>query len=233
MAFHFRRFEVEDERSTMRVGTDAMLLGAWATPGRAQRILDIGTGSGVLALMMAQKTTASIDAIDIDLPSVAEASGNFERSSWSDRLSAIHRSLQEHSPTFRGNYDYIVVNPPYFTKSMHSPSDRKNIARHEGRLTAEELAGCAAELLAPAGVFAVILPAGRSDGFKAICANQGLLPERSLAVTPKPGAAPLRILTEFSRLNVSRDVSSTLCIRDERGAFSPEYLALTANFHNF
>src|SRR5664279_2325982 len=130
MTFRFRQFSVEDDQSTMRIGTDAILLGAWADPSKAERILDIGTGCGVIALMMAQKSNARVDAIDINPESVEQACSNFTNSPWRERLTAFHRSFREHAKTADGAYDIIVTNPPWFTNSLRSNDERRNLARH-------------------------------------------------------------------------------------------------------
>ncbi|MEI7662058.1 MAG: methyltransferase [Bacteroidota bacterium] len=233
MAFHFRQFSVEDEQSTLRVGTDVMLLGSWATPQKALRILDIGTGCGVLALMMAQKSNGLIDAIDIDLPSVTEARGNFTRSPWGDRLSAIHESLYGFTGRVVPGYDFIITNPPYFADSLKSPSDRKNIARHDHSLTHEELVRCVRQLLSPGGLFALILPAGAADAFIELCDTGGLILQRRMKVSQKPGSPPLRILMEFSNHGCNCTCEDSMTVRTMPGGFSDAYLALTAPFHQF
>jgi len=234
MAFNFRHFDVEDELSSMRVGTDAMLLGAWADPGKAANILDIGTGCGVLALMMAQKSQATIDAIDIDLPSITEAQFNFNRSPWHDRLVAVQGSLRDFTRNAAQTYGFIISNPPYFSNSRLSPTERKNNTRHDRSLPAEELLREVSGILAGDGSFAMVLPAGLAEGFIAAGIAKGLYMRRRLQVHPKPGAPPLRTLMEFTRMPFDApDNDDALIILDEKGAYSPEYLALTHEFHNF
>jgi tRNA1Val (adenine37-N6)-methyltransferase len=234
MAFHFRHFDVEDEQSSMRVGTDTMLLGAWADPGKAANILDIGTGCGVLALMMAQKSQASIIAIDIDIPSVTQAQLNFNSSPWHDRLVAVQGSLRDFTRKAPRTYGFIISNPPYFSNSLRSPSERKNSARHDRSLPAEELLREVSGILAGDGSFALILPAGLAEGFIAAGISYGLYLRRRLQVRPKPATPPLRTLMEFSRMPFDDpDNDDTLIIQDEKGAYSQEYLALTHEFHNF
>ncbi len=234
MAFRFRQFEVEDESGSQRVGTDAMLLGAWAEPGNALKILDIGTGCGVLALMMTQKTAAFTDAIDIDHASVKEAQANFERSPWHGRLRAIHSSLGEFiSAAEVHTYDFIISNPPFFEKLLRSPFTRRNIARHDHSMTHEHLVMGAATLLAPGGIFAVVLPYGTFNDFTRLCNRSGLYLKRCLAVSPRPSAPPGRILMEFSITGSTLSTAPAMAIRDSSGNFSAEYLALTYPFHFF
>jgi tRNA1Val (adenine37-N6)-methyltransferase len=233
MAFHFKQFDVEDSSSTLRIGTDAMLLGAWASPGDAMRILDIGTGCGVLALMMAQKSHALIDAIDIDSPSVIEAQLNFSRSPWGNRLKVSHEALQALSATETSLYDFILTNPPYFANLLKSPSTRKNTARHDHSLSHHELVKSAAKLLTADGRLSLILPADKAESFIILCKNHGLHLSRRLNVCHIAGTAPRRTLMEFAARECSCYEETVLTIRNLSGAFSAEYLDLTGSFHNF
>ena len=239
MAFHFRQFDVEDERSTQRVGTDAMLLGAWASPPGEGKILDIGTGCGVLALMMAQKTEAIIEAIDIDLSSVNEAHGNFRRSPWHARLFAIHAPLQVFSENAKPNYDFIICNPPYFSNSLKSPSARKNLTRHDQSLSLEELIRCVSKILTPNGSFVLILPAVSCDEFIGSCIKSRMYLKRKLTILPKPALPPIRTLMEFTKTpsqvgsGLRPVTQNDLTILNSSETFSTEYLALTTNFHCF
>lgn len=231
MAFRFRQFTIEDHQSTLRVGTDAMLLGSWAQPVRAGKILDIGTGCGVLALMMAQKCEAMIEAIDIDPGSVAEAEQNFGQSPWSSRVSAIHESLQNFSGRSTACYDFIITNPPYFSNSLKSPKARVNTARHDVELSLTELAINASRLLATNGCLAIILPTGTDDQFEEECAGYGLYPSRKLTVYPKASLPPKRRLTEFTKNRIAYPECSSLTILGVSGKYTAEYLMLTKEFH--
>jgi tRNA1Val (adenine37-N6)-methyltransferase len=234
MAFCFRQFTVDDEHSSMRVGTDSMLLGAWASPGKAKKILDIGTGCGVLALMMAQKSDAMIDAVETDQSSIFEARNNFLKSSWSARISAIHDSIQ----TFSGqdhslSYDFIISNPPYYSRSLKSPSQRINQTRHVESLTLRDLVGVVNRLLTHDGCFALILPSEASLKFEDICAGSGLYPSRRLVVYSKPATRPNRTLTEYTKTETEDPDCSALTILNASGKFTSEYLDITRDFHNF
>ena len=233
MSFRFQQFTVEDSHSSLRIGTDAMLLGSWANPRNAKTILDIGTGCGVLALMMAQNADASIDAIEIDEPSVVEAQLNFSQSPWPDRLKAIHSSLQEFSNHTSHKYDFIISNPPYFSHALKSPLARKNQARHDEKLSLTELVQHTSRLLADHGLFSVILPADQKLNFMQVCYNTGLFISRSMMVHPKPNTFPKRVLMEFSKIKGDGHIESALTIQDDQGKFTAEYLALTGCFHQF
>ena len=233
MAFRFRQFSCEDAQSTLRIGTDSMLLGSWANPGKAKKILDIGTGCGVLALMMAQKSESMIDAIDIDQPSVLEAQNNFLSSPWPLRIKAMHCSLETFSSETKETYCFIISNPPYFANSLKSPSARINHTRHDEGLSLPELAVIVSRLLAADGCFATILPPGPMEKFQLVCAENGLFPFRSLDIFPKPASPKKRVLTEFTKKKITHIESQELVILDTSGKFTPEYLALTKCFHNF
>jgi tRNA1Val (adenine37-N6)-methyltransferase len=232
MPFHFKKFTVEDTHSTQRVGTDAMLLGAWAEPSPAGRILDIGTGCGVLALMMAQKSSAIIDAIDLDENSVSEATINFTNSAWSERIFPHLTALQQFK-SIKGNYDYIISNPPFFSNALPSPDKRRNFARHNDLLPASDLVHYIGLLLKPDGRFSIILPYNESAVFVDLCGANALYPARRTIVHTTPEARPKRILMEFHRNSSSQPIEKKLIITDSRGKFSHEYLSLTTAFHNF
>lgn len=233
MAFRFRQFEINDLDSTMRVGTDSMLLGAWADPGDAVRILDVGTGCGILALMMAQKSEAVIDAVEIDEPSAMQALENFRYSPWGNRINLIRGSFQEFSSESAGNYDFIISNPPYFTSSLTSHLARKNLARHDRSLNLKDLAKGVATALKHGGRFAVILPFQALEAAIRLSASHKLHPRRCTRVHPKPGAPARRVLLEFMKDEIKPVESMDLTILDESGKFSAAYLTLTSEFHLF
>ena len=165
MAFHFRQFDLHDDQSTMRVGTDAVLLGAWVNPGNIKNILDIGTGCGILALMMAQKSNALIKAIDVDKKSVGQASMNFLQSPWFKRMKAIQCSLQEMADRRTDIFDLVVTNPPYFSNSLKSPDIKRNTARHDDLLNSHDLLAGVIRLVNEHGKFCLILPAEITKSF--------------------------------------------------------------------
>src|ERR1035437_4301927 len=134
MAFRFKQFIIEDDLSTMKTGTDAILLGAWAEPGKADSILEIGTGCGVISLMLAQKSEAHITAIDIDPDSIVQAESNSMTSPWRDRIKAMNISLQDLTSISEKKYDLILTNPPFFIDFLKSPDERKNKAKHSSDL---------------------------------------------------------------------------------------------------
>jgi tRNA1Val (adenine37-N6)-methyltransferase len=233
MAFRFKQFIVEDDQSTMPVGTDAMLLGAWADPADSGTILDIGCGCGVLALMMAQKSNALIDAIDIDEKSVLQAGNNFRMSPWKTRLKAYSVTLQLFPSIVGKHYDYIISNPPFFAASLKSPSETRNRARHDTDLTLVRLLCEIKKLLKPDGKFAVILPEQTHAEFNRLAGLHGFYPERSLSIYSKANKPCLRILLEFGTSGSVALKEDNLVICNLNGQFTPEYLRLTEEFHYF
>lgn len=227
-AFRFKQFTIEHDRSTMKVGTDAVLLGAWVDVNNVNTILDVGTGSGVIALILAQRTVgARIDAIEPDIPSTKEAQGNFERSPWAERLHVYPKSLEGY---VGGPYDLIVSNPPYFINSLLPPAATRQSARHVGTLTHEGLLTASAVLLSKSGRLAVILPKVEGDRFKALAIAAGWVCRRSLAFFSKAGRPQERWLFEFE-LSGATQSDEQLCLYDRDGNKSEEYNRLTSGFY--
>ena len=222
-----------DDQSTQRVGTDAMLLGAWTDPQNAESILDIGTGCGVLALMLAQKSSATIDAIDIDKQSVEQAACNFQNSPWKDRMNAIHRSWQTFHENTRNRYDLIITNPPYFSQSLKSPVFRKNLARHNSSLTWSEILRGADRIMTLKGRLSLILPNDELISTIQPALDGKLFLRRETLVLPKPSGKANRVLLEFAREQPEKVSSTTLIILDDQNHFSSSYLQMTKDFHRF
>lgn len=234
--FNFKKFSVSHDRSSMKVGTDAVLLGAW-TPLTLSplSILDVGTGCGVVALMLAQRTQdrqeVLIDAIDIDEASVEQAKENFRLSPWSERLQAYPSRLQD----WQGVYDLIVSNPPYFVDSLTNPDSRKAAARHTQTLSYEELTLHAARLLKDGGQLSLIFPADQEEKVKQAAAKAGFSLQAELRVSPKPGKDVTRLLCSFVlRSPLTANLSPLqqhLTIEDESHPRSDDYQALTKDFY--
>ncbi len=216
----------------MKVGTDAVLLGSWVNPEKSGFILDIGTGTGIIALMMAQKSDAEIDAIDIDLPSVQEANTNFKNTPWNDNLYAIHSSLSDFVRQSKKKYDLIVSNPPYFNNSLKSPSGRKNLSKHISTLTHNDLLLGVKKLISPEGKFAIIIPYDLMNTFKNTALAVGLYCNKRLIIYPTPEKPANRILMEFSMNRQKLLMDDKLIIRNESGNFTEEYKIFTGDFYH-
>ena len=232
-SFRFRRFSVSNERSALKVGTDAVLLGAAMTVrGSDEHLLDIGTGTGVIALMAAQrlsdmKSIFSIDAIDIDCPSAEEAAQNFASSPWSGNLSAAHTALSGFRPQTR--YDHIFSNPPYFDNSLVNPDARETAARHTESLSYREICAFSSEFLSENGILSLILPSDCGKQLLRTAASFGLFPFRLLRIRTTLRKLPKRLVAEFSRLR--QEVSEEELVLQENGERSAAYRQLTEEFY--
>ena len=192
--FRFRHFVVCQDRCAMKVGTDGVLLGAWAHGGT--HILDVGTGTGLIALMMAQRfSDACITALDIDEAAACQAQDNVDESPFSGRIVVLLQRVQEHE----GCYDSIVCNPPFFIRSLHSPDSQRNLARHAEGLSYADLMDSAWRLLAADGELSVIVPFDYRQRLEDEAVYRGFFPSRICAVSTKPGAPCRRYLLAFRK----------------------------------
>jgi tRNA1Val (adenine37-N6)-methyltransferase len=231
MAFRFKEFLVEDDQSTMRVGTDAVLLGAWACVSDDTTILEVGTGCGLISLILAQRSSANIDAIDIDYPSVEQAKKNFEESPWKQRLSAFHIAFQDFHPGAEHRYDHIISNPPFFRQSLKSPSSKKNLSKHETQLSFEDLLEGLPRLLNPDGRLSLILPVSEGRMFSALASARNLFLSRTTWVIPKITKPANRVLMEFAFRKSPATVPGNLVIREKNGSYTSEYISFTTPYY--
>lgn len=230
--FRFKQFEIQHEQSTMKVGTDAIVLGSWLKiDEESKHILDIGTGSGVLALMLAQRTEALIHAIDIDEASSLEADSNFKNSPWKNQLKAFHCALQNYLPSGNIKYDLIVSNPPFFQNSLLPHSERLRLAKHNIALTMPQFVDNVNRLLTYGGKWAVILPIESFESILKLATASDFLMTNRLNIIPKAGKQVKRIAVEFCRILTKVTESENLEIRDENGAYSEAYKFLTQDYH--
>ena len=226
-AFRFKQFAVEQDGVAMKVGTDGVLLGAWADCSKAKRVLDIGTGTGVIALMIAQRSDAqSIVGIDIDDSAAACAAHNFACSPWSATLRAEQSSAQAFDDE---QFDFIISNPPYFVDSLLCPDSQRTTARHTTDLTFEDLDKAVCRLLNKGGKFALILPVEQMERY--ISMTQLHLVRRC-DVCPVEGGAIKRIMGEFAKQPTTEIEIETIAIeRGRRGDYTDDYRALTKDFY--
>lgn len=204
-SFQFKQFTVNQERCAMKVGTDGVLLGAWANaPLGPCRILDIGTGTGLVALMMAQRfTEAEVVGIDIDEEAASEAQENAAASPFSDRMTIIYGDATKIEDN--EGFDAIVCNPPYFVDSLTCPQDQRTLARHTISLTYEQLMKSASRLLKDDGFFSIVIPTENNDAIESAAAFAGLMISRICLIKTTPNKFPKRQLMEF-RKQRSNDV---------------------------
>lgn len=231
--FQFKQFSVAQDRTAMQVGTDGVLLGAWAPVNhQPQSILDIGTGTGVIALMLAQRCDAGlIDALELDDNAYEQAAENFENSPWNDRLFCYHAHLYEFVTEIEDTYELIVCNPPYFEPGHSTGDSSRDQARYEEAMPFELLVAAAQGLLDPKGVFAVILPTDRVDDFQELAQQSGLFPFKITSVKGSPEKKPKRELIAFSFKKEAEIERKTLVIEHARHQYTEEYKALTSAFY--
>ena len=214
----------------MKVNTDGVLLGAAMTiPAHAALMLDIGTGTGTIALMAAQRhPDASIHAIDIDEASALEAAQNFKESPWSVRLTAFHSALADFHPDCR--YDHIFSNPPYYDDSLVNPDAREGEARHSLSLSYRHILAFAAEHLQKEGTLSLILPADIEKTLLRQAGSYGLYPFRLLRIRTTPRKKPSRLIAEFSFKKAAPE--EELLTIQESGKYTQEYISLTDDFYS-
>ena len=231
--FQFKQFSVEQERCAMKIGTDGVLLGAW-TPieNNPFSILDIGTGTGIIALMLAQRSTAQqIDALEIDDEAYEQATDNFENSRWNDRLFCFHAGLDEFVEEPEDEYDLIVSNPPFYTEDYKSENKQRDLARFTDALPFEDLIEAAALLLSEIGIFSVIITFKEEEKFIALANEHQLYPIKITRVKGTPNTETKRSLLAFSRNKNNPILSDELIIETARHIYTPEYIDLTKDFY--
>lgn len=229
--FSFKLFTVFHDKCAMKVGIDGVLLGAWANVEYTETILDIGTGSGLIALMLAQRSNAQLTAIDIDQNAVLQATENIKNSSWSERISVIQNSFQEFSALSTECYDLIVSNPPYFVDSLKTPYESRTTARHADSLTHEELIENAIQLLNPTGKICIILPVNEGENCIEFAEKKGLFCSKKVIVFPKPDSKPKRLLLEFKMGNAEMETSELVIESEVRHRYSPEFTELAKDYY--
>ncbi len=216
----------------MKVGTDGVLLGAWADTYKKKHILDIGTGTGLIAIMSAQKNNnAIIDAIEIDSESGKQAKENAKITEWSDNINIIISSLQDFSPNKK--YDLIISNPPFFNNSTKSSDKHRTDARHTYSLPHIDIVIFAKKHLSDKGILSLVLPVLEGENLINFAINNGLFCSRKTFVIPKPGNTPKRLLIEFSKTNCCTKEEFFTIETETRHIYTEEYKELTKDFYPY
>jgi len=231
--FQFKQFSVNQDQTAMKIGTDGVLLGAW-TPidNNPKSVLDIGTGTGIIALMLAQRCdTEQIDALEIDENAYEQAVENFEGSPWGDRLFCFHAGLDEFIDDPEDEYDLIVSNPPFFSEDYRSANEQRDLARFQEAMPFEELVEAADLLLSENGIFSVIIPFNEEDRFIELCAEVELFPIKVTRVKGTQNTKIVRSLLAFKRYELSVLTADELVIEISRHEYTPEYISLTKDFY--
>lgn len=230
--FRFKQFDVDDSECAMKIGTDAVLLGASATAENPEKILDAGTGSGVIALMLAQRfPEAFIDAIDISTAAASQAAANFRNSPWASRLNAKHCSLQLYAATTLVQYDLIVCNPPFFSNSLRNHDHTKTIARHNDLLPPDDLFRCANALLKSNGALCIILPFENAQKGVLTALSEKIFLEKRTDIIAVQGKKAKRSILTFTKQPSQPATTSALRIREKHDTFSPEFKELCKDFY--
>lgn len=230
--FEFKAFTVQQDQCAMKIGTDSVLLGAW-TPLNTNpfSILDIGAGTGVLSLQLAQRSAAQvIDALEIDELAYEQCVDNFEASPWADRLFCYHADLAEFTEEIEDQYDLIISNPPFYSEDFKTDNNQRDLARFTDALPFEHLVDSVSKLLTKDGVFSVVIPYKEESHFITLASQVGLFPNRILHVKGTKHSEIKRSLLAFSfRESVIK--TEALVIEIERHQYTQEYINLTQDFY--
>ena len=231
--FTFKQFAIEQDRCAMKIGTDGVLLGAWAPIDNYPfSILDIGTGTGIIALMLAQRSAAQqIDALEIDEAAYEQATDNFENSPWNDRLFCFHAGLDEFIEEPEEEYDLIVSNPPFYSEDYKTENESRDLARFQDAMPFEQLLEAADLLLSEHGIFAVIIPFKEEENFIALANEFELYPLKITRVKGTPTTEIKRSLLAFSRNETTDLPIDELVIETARHVYTQEYIGLTKDFY--
>lgn len=230
--FRFKQFTIEQDRCAMKIGTDGILLGAWAEIKEPYAVLDIGAGTGVIGLMLAQRSSAEqIDAIEIDENAYEQCVDNFENSPWADRLFCYHASLEEFAEEMKDEkYDLIISNPPFYTADYKSDNDARNSARFADAMPFVELVEYSSALLSDEGSFAVIIPFTEERNFLELCREVNLLPNRITRVRGTKDSEVKRSLLQLS-FTKSAVIQQDLVLEIGRHEYTEDYKALVEDFY--
>ena len=230
--FRFKQFSLNQDRCAMKVGTDGVLLGAWASLEKhPESILDIGAGTGVIALMMAQRSPSqTIDAIELDDHAYEQCTENFESSPWGDRMFCYHAGLDEFVDEWEDTYDLIVSNPPFYSEDVSSGDKSRDQARQNQSLPFDELLEGVSRLLSPKGIFSTIIPFKEEEAFLHLAAQLNLFPQRITRVKGNPTSETKRSLLEFV-FNATETKIKALTIEIRRHEYTQEYVDLTKGFY--
>jgi tRNA1Val (adenine37-N6)-methyltransferase len=240
--FHFKQFTIQQDRCAMKVGTDGVLLGAWCPiDNHPFSVLDIGAGTGILSLMLAQRSNAEqIDAIEIDENAYEQAVNNFENSPWGDRLFCYHASLDEFmeepeddpsDSELAQQYDLIVSNPPFYSEDFKTENELRDLARFQDAMPFEDLVEAADLLLSENGIFAVIIPNKEEERFIDLCAEVELFPIKVTRVKGSHTTPVVRSLLAFKRYELSVLEADELVIEINRHEYTDTYINLTKDFY--
>ena len=230
--FEFKQFSIQQDRCAMKIGTDGVLLGAWVSLEKnPQSILDIGAGTGILSLQLAQRCQAeTLEAIEIDEDAFEQCVGNFENSPWGDRLFCFHASAQEFAAEMEEEYDLIISNPPFYSDKYKSEDNQRNTARFTDTLPFKDLVIFAYQFLSEKGIFALILPRKEEENFIALASEVGLFPKRICRVKGNLTSEVKRSLLEFTFEKI-KIIKEELTLETSRHVYTEAYKKLVKDFY--
>ena len=231
--FKFKQFAINQDRCAMKIGTDAVLLGAWCPiDNNPKSILDIGAGTGILALMLAQRTNADqIDALEIDEEAYEQCVENFEASAWADKLFCYHAALDEFVDDPEDEYDLIISNPPFYSEDFKTTDEQRDLARFQDAMPFEDLIEAADLLLSENGTFAVVIPYKEEERFIDLCAEYELYPVKATRVKGSHKTPIIRSLLAFKRFELSVLTADELVVEINRHEYTDDYINLTQDFY--
>lgn len=227
--FRFKEFTIQQSHCAMKVGTDGVLLGAWVKAGDASIVLDIGSGTGLIALMVAQKCEARIVALEPDSAAFRQAEENIRQSPWADRIQVVQQRLQDYK--CEHPFDLMVCNPPFYSEETHSPLAERDRARYAGHMTPEEILSFAGKHLSEEGRLNLILPAKREEELFCLLSKNNLFIRRLYRVKATPEKEAHRILAEASRLAAVREDRELIIEQYGRHQYSKEYIRLCRAYY--
>ncbi len=229
--FRFKQFTIQQDRCIMKVCTDSCILGAWTVRrlSGATRILDIGTGTGLLPLMLAQKSAADIDTIESDRGSAGQAKENILQSPWSDRIRVIEGDVRKH--IFQSKYDFIISNPPFYESDLRSPETKRNNAMHGESLTLDELLFVIQSSLNENGAFSVLLPFTRTNYFEGLALAGGFFLREKLIIRQTPKHVPFRSICLYKRQSPEKILMDELTIKEKDGNYSAGFSELMNEYY--
>lgn len=234
--FRFKQFSIWHDQCAMKVNTDGILLGAWSNLSSAKSIIDIGSGTGLIALMLAQKASESeqelqIVGVEIDQAAAVQATDNVAQSPWSQQVEIVQRDIQSFSQDCSTKFDLLVSNPPYFTNSLRSLGDARDKARHNDGLSFADLLKSSDILCSESATFNLILPCNEADRLLTLAAEFNWHLNKRCQVSTVTGKAPTRSLLSLTRTKSATPLLSKLIIRDKTNSYTPEFIELCRAYY--
>lgn len=228
--FQFKQFRIVQEQSAMKVGIDGVVLGAWTNTSKVKTVLDVGTGTGLLALMLAQRSKAFITALEIEENAANEAGKNVANSPWKNRINVQHTSFQNFVISNTQKFDLVVSNPPFFSGGLKANDEKRSLARQNDNLTYYELLVGTKKMLSDIGIISVILPYSMTENIRTLAQKNNLHIQKITIIKSKPSREPHRVLLQMGKI-VSEVQKSDLVIYDDKSSFTCVFQELTREFY--